>query len=245
VGADRTSVAIFGAGPGLGFSAARFFGRRGWQVALVARQVDRLREFAADLGRGGITASAYAGDILDAASFDEATAAIERDLGALDVAVYQVTGPAPSVQSSLDITVENERVYVQQLLFAPIHAAHRLITPMLERGHGTVLFTIGSSALGPMPQMSQAAIPGAGLRNHLLGLAAEAAPRGVRVGILTIGGLILRSDLQRNWVPEAGTDFPGALDPDDLAIQLGDLIDADTGPERVVGLYVPGADHGG
>ena len=55
-------------------------------------------------------------------------------------------------------------------------------------------------------------------------------------GVLCVvaGGLILGSDLQRTWFPDAGPDFPGALDPDRLAIELTELIGLGNGPERMV-----------
>lgn len=234
-------AAVFGVGPGLGLSAARFLGTRGHRVALVSRNATRLAEFTDQLAREGTEATAYPGDITSPAGFDEVNAAIADDLGQIDIALYQVAGPDPSVQSPLEITAENERPYIDQLLLGPLHAVHTLMAPMLERGAGTMLVTLGSSSLGPNPVMSQYAIPQAGLRNHLLGLADEAAPRGVRVGILIIGGLILGSDLQHSWVPEAGPDFPGALDPAELATEFGGLIDGETTPERIVDPYAQGA----
>jgi hypothetical protein len=54
-----------------------------------------------------------------------------------------------------------------------------------------------------MSMMVQTGIAMSGLRHHLVGLAEETAPTGVRVGVLVIGGLILGSDLQRALVPDA------------------------------------------
>jgi short-subunit dehydrogenase len=228
-------VAIFGAGSGLGLATANLFGQRGAKVALVARNVDRLNEHVGQLRSNGVAASAIAADIVDPSSFDEATTSIAANLGPIDVAVYQTAWTAPSVDSSLDITSDNERTYVERLLLAPIHAAHCLLAPMLARGNGSVVFTLGASALGPSPRMSQIGIPQAGLRNHLLTLATETVPRGVQVGVLTIGGLILGSNFHRTRIPDAGPDFPGALDPDDLARELNQLVELGAGPERIVG----------
>jgi short-subunit dehydrogenase len=232
---NSPSSVVFGVGPGLGFSAARFFGQRGYRVALVSRRKDRLREFARKLDAEGVSTSCYTADMSDPESFDAVAAQIREDFLSRDVALYQVGGPAPTAQSPLEITVERERPNVEQLLFGPLHAVGNLLIPMMEQGAGTVLVTLGASALGPTPIMSQYAIPQAGLRNHLLGLAEATSASGVRVRILTIGGLILNSDLQRNLVPGAGIDTPGALDPDALASELGKLMDGITGPETIVG----------
>jgi hypothetical protein len=109
---------------------------------------------------------------------------------------------------------------------------------MLQRGAGAVLFTLGASALGPSVQLAQLGAPLAGLRNYLLSVAQAAAPLGVRIGILTIGGLVLGSDIHRTWAPNAGPETPGALDPDELAVVYGDLLSGgDT--ERIVGPFAP------
>lgn len=143
-----------------------------------------------------------------------------------------------TVASALELTADNERPHLEQALLAPIQAAHTLLTPMIERGAGAALFTLGASARGPIPQLAQGGVALAGLRHHLFGLADAAKAHGVRVGMLTIGGLILGSDLHHEMLPDAGPDFPGALDPDELATHLGDLLTGDDHPERLAGPYV-------
>ena len=198
------ATAIFGAGPGLGVAAARFFGRQGHRVALVARNRERLDDFVKQLTAEGIAATAHAGDIGDPAAFDEAAAAVVADLGPLDVAVYQTAVPHSTATSPLELTAETERPYVEQVLLTPIHAAHTLLVPMVERGAGVLLVTLGASARGPITQLAQAGVALAGLRHHLFGLAEATAPHGVRVGMLTIGGLILGSDLHHELLPDTG-----------------------------------------
>ena len=50
------TIAVFGAGPGMGRSVARRFGCEGFQVALVARNQARLAAFSAELAGDGIEA---------------------------------------------------------------------------------------------------------------------------------------------------------------------------------------------
>ncbi|MEV4229069.1 SDR family NAD(P)-dependent oxidoreductase, partial [Streptomyces bobili] len=47
-------IAVIGAGPGLGLSIARRFGKEGFQVALVSRTQDKLDALAARLAEEGI-----------------------------------------------------------------------------------------------------------------------------------------------------------------------------------------------
>jgi short-subunit dehydrogenase len=233
-----STAAIFGAGPGLGLAAARFFGRQGHRVTLVARNGGRLAELIKELAADGVVASAHVGDIGDPAAFDRVAAAVVDDLGRIDVAVYQTAVPHSTVASPLELTADNEHPFVEQVLLTPIQAAHTLLAPMLERGAGALLVTLGASARGPIPQLAQGGVALAGLRHHLFGLADAAKAHGVRVGVLTIGGLILGSDLHHEMLPDAGPDFPGALHPDELASLLGDLLTGDDHPERLAGPYV-------
>lgn len=110
---------------------------------------------------------------------------------------------------------------------------------MRERGAGAVVFTLGSSALAPTPMMAQVGIALSGLRHHLIGLAGEVTDRGVHVAVAVIGGLILGSDLQRTWVPDANAGFPGALDPSDIAVTIDELV-ASGDVERRIGPYAQG-----
>lgn len=60
------TLAIVGAGPGMGLAIARTFGRRGFDVALVARTKEQLDALADQLGREGVKAAAFPADILAA-----------------------------------------------------------------------------------------------------------------------------------------------------------------------------------
>ena len=59
------TLAIIGAGPGLGAAVARRFGREGFAVALIARDPVKLEELAADLSADGVTAQGFSADVRD------------------------------------------------------------------------------------------------------------------------------------------------------------------------------------
>lgn len=77
-GQDRPVLTVVGAGPGTGAAVARRFGREGWAVGLVARDLGRLDRLAAALLAEGTHAAATAAD---ATRPDELRAAL-RDLAA-------------------------------------------------------------------------------------------------------------------------------------------------------------------
>jgi NAD(P)-dependent dehydrogenase (short-subunit alcohol dehydrogenase family) len=78
-------VVITGAGAGIGRAAAREFARRGWDVALLSRDPDRLEQAAAELRRFGGRALPLPTDVADAAAVEAAADRVERELGPINV----------------------------------------------------------------------------------------------------------------------------------------------------------------
>ncbi|MEV8208309.1 SDR family NAD(P)-dependent oxidoreductase, partial [Streptomyces sp. NPDC079189] len=72
-----TTMAIIGAGPGLGAATARRFGREGFEAALISRDQGRADALAAGLTPEGVTGSGIAAD--------------ERDPTALPAPLYAAT----------------------------------------------------------------------------------------------------------------------------------------------------------
>ena len=70
-----TTIAIVGAGPGLGAAVARRFGTEGFTVAVMSRSQDRVDSLAGDLTTAGVAARGYAADIREP---DAVTAALAR-----------------------------------------------------------------------------------------------------------------------------------------------------------------------
>jgi short-subunit dehydrogenase len=62
------TIAIVGAGPGMGLSIAKVFGGHGFQVALISRHKDKLDTLVAQLTDSGITTDAFPADVADRAS---------------------------------------------------------------------------------------------------------------------------------------------------------------------------------
>lgn len=69
------TIAIVGAGSGLGLSIAKAFGDNGFSVALVSRTQEKLDTLAAELNEAGIEAAGFAADVMDPASV---AAALDR-----------------------------------------------------------------------------------------------------------------------------------------------------------------------
>jgi NAD(P)-dependent dehydrogenase (short-subunit alcohol dehydrogenase family) len=177
------TIAIVGAGPGLGLAIARRFGREGFKVALISRTQSKLDALAADLAADGIEAAGFAGDILERPSLRAALAAAGERLGGIDVLEYSPAphdGPADLAPADVSqVTVENIQPQVEYYVYGGVTAAQAVLPGMLKRGSGTLLFTTGGSSLLPFPPMGNIGIGAAGLRNYVLALNAALADKGV------------------------------------------------------------------
>lgn len=233
------TIAIFGAGPALGLSVARRFGREGYRVALVARRQDSLDTLAAELPGAGT----FRADLLDPAQLTAAVTAIEDRFGHIDVAVWSPGGLDQQRVAVLDIDPDELPGQLDLLLLAPIRLARLLLPGMRARGDGALLYASGTSAIQPVPQLGNVGVALAGMRNYIHGAHAELAGDGVYVGVVPIGGLIKNSAAE-TVVLNAPDQFEGfdlaaltaiTLDPDDIADVFWDLNLKRDRVEEVVG----------
>ena len=82
------TIAIFGAGTGLGISTARRFGREGYQVALIGRRAHALGMLVDQLTEQGISAAAFPADLAQTSSVPKLISEISIRFGAIDVVAY-------------------------------------------------------------------------------------------------------------------------------------------------------------
>ncbi len=79
------TIAIVGAGSGLGLSIAKKFGEHGFRIALISRNQEKLDSLVAELNKSGIEAAAFTADITDKAQINSAFDAIREKYGFIDV----------------------------------------------------------------------------------------------------------------------------------------------------------------
>ncbi|MFD4700391.1 SDR family NAD(P)-dependent oxidoreductase [Streptomyces niveus] len=209
-----STIAVVGAGPGLGRAVARRFGVAGHPVALISRDAEKLRGVADSLAAEGIDARAYPADVTDEKGLTAALASAAGELGRIGVLAY---GPAPTFPSeagqvpdlkalgftsAVETTVDSVRPMFDMLVGGALTAAAAVLPAMREARDGALLFTTGTTAVKPVPGMSNSGIALSGLRSWARGLHDDLAGEGVYVGHLSIGLPI---------VPGSGEGDPDAL----------------------------------
>lgn len=215
------TLAVFGAGPGLGNSLAEYYGQKGYQVALVARDSAALEERAAKLGKAGITAAAFPFDLTDIAGIPALVHSIEERFGSLDVAVYCPLPSDGSFVAAADLDAATLQSMANIFAFAPIEVSHTLLPGMLARGGGAIVLVGGLGAVFPTPGFSGAAPLMAAARNYTHTLHAELGEKGVFAGTVSIGAMINNSTGMR-----AATAGGRKLDPRFPIIEPATIADA-------------------
>ncbi|MCR8632173.1 SDR family NAD(P)-dependent oxidoreductase [Paenibacillus radicis (ex Xue et al. 2023)] len=181
------TIAIVGAGPGIGMSIAKKFGKNGFRVALIARNEDKLSQLVIELEQLGIEAAAFQADILNKAQIVLTFAAIKEKYGFIDVLEYSPTPGIDTLANPLDITEENALFQFQFNVLGAISSVREVLPDMLDKRSGALLFTTGRSAIHPVPMMGNIGIAMSGLRNYILNLNSELKDKGIYAGHLSIG----------------------------------------------------------
>ncbi|KKD03147.1 SDR family NAD(P)-dependent oxidoreductase [Streptomyces sp. WM6386] len=199
------TIAIIGAGPGMGLAIARTFGSRGFDVALISRTKEMLQTLVDQLGQEDITAAAFPADVLDRASLTDALDAAKARFGGIDVLEYSPAphSPVPGVTLAApsEATVDNLQPQMEYIFYGAVAAARTVLPTMREAGVGTLLFTTGGGSVDPIPMLGNVNAAGAALRNWVINLNKELAGSGVHAAHVAINV----------WIGDGGPEgFPTA-----------------------------------
>lgn len=199
-----STIAIVGAGPGLGAAVARRFGREGFQVALISRTQANVDKLAEDLAGEGITARGYAADVRDPDALTAALNAAAEELGAIDVLQYSPIPHRDFLKPVLDTSPEDLRAAAEISILGFAIAVQQVLPGMRDRGHGTILLTNGNSAAVPNGKVAGTSVAFAGEAAYGKMLHDELATEDIRVGQLIIPLAIGGDDA--NHAPESLAD---------------------------------------
>ncbi len=200
----RTAL-IVGTGPGLSASLARLFARNGIAVALAARDTAKLTALTAETG-----AMAHACDASDPTSVAALFEAVEAQIGAPDVVVYNASARVRGAVT--DIDPEAVRKALEISAFGAFLVAQQAARRMLKQGSGAILLSGATAGVKGFALSSSFAMGKFALRGLAQSMARELSPQGIHVAHVVIDGGI------RSAARPVPADKPDSLlDPDAIA----------------------------
>lgn len=171
---------ITGGNSGIGLATAKLFIAEGARVAITGRNPTTLREAAKQLGPNAIAIEA---DVTKAGALERAVQETVTKFGALDIVFANAgIGAASQLGNATRETFEQVLSTNLTAVFFTVQAA----LPHLKKGASVILNGSVHAVLG-VPGWSAYAAAKAGVRAMTRNLAAELAPRGIRVNQVTPG----------------------------------------------------------
>ena len=205
---DKPVCVVIGVGPGNGAAFARRFAGEGYLVALLARRRALSDELASELPG----ARAYSCDVSDPASIESAFAAIEADLGAPSVVVYNAGSGVFGTFEDVSPADFEAAWRVNALgLFA---VARRVAPAMRAAGAGSLIVVGATASRRGVPRTAAFAPAKAAQRSLAESLARTLWPAGIHVALIVVDGVV---DLPatRAWMKDKPDSF--FIQPNDVA----------------------------
>lgn len=207
---------VVGAGDFTGGAIAKRFAREGFTACVVRRNGDRLAPLVEEIEASGGRAVAYGVDARDEDQMIALVERIERDVGAIEVAVFNI---GANVRFSiLETTARVYRKVWEMATFAGFLMGRECAKRMVERGRGTILFTGATASVRGAPGFSAFSSAKHALRALSQSMARELGPKNIHVAHVVIDGAIDTAWIHENF-PGASElkEVDGLLDPDAIA----------------------------
>ncbi len=212
----KQAALIVGAGDALGGAIARRFAREDMVACVVRRHGEKLAPLVEAIRAAGGEAVAFGVDARKEEQVQDLVARIERELGTLEVAIFNI-----GANVRFPIRETTSRVYFkvwEMGCFAGFLTGREAAKVMAPRGRGTILFTGASASLRGREGFAAFAGAKHALRALAQSMARELGPLGIHVAHTVIDGAIDTAFIRDNF-PEryALKSQDGILDPDAVA----------------------------
>jgi NAD(P)-dependent dehydrogenase (short-subunit alcohol dehydrogenase family) len=202
---DMKTALIVGVGPGLSASLARLFAKHGLQVAMAARNPDKLQKLAEETA--GVTFACEATEPEEVAALFDVVISTQ---GVPDIVVYNASARARGPVTDLDPAEVARAISVSA--YGGFLVVQQAARHMVARGSGVILLTGASASVKGYPNSSAFAMGKFALRGLASSMARELSPKGVHVAHFVIDGGI-RSAVR----PDSNESPDSTLDPDAIA----------------------------
>ena len=253
-------VCITGATRGIGLETARLCAAQGAKLALCARNGERLRTTGDDLRRRfGVDVLAQVADVRDPPALAAFFAAIGARYGHLDALVNNAGESSQRQASGIQSPVNAVDSVAQQLpagrfedmadaewqealdqkLMGPVRVIRAALPALRKSGQASIVNLASIKGRQPPPRVVTSGVAWAALMNLSKALSMELAADGIRVNVVSVGGILTdqMDAARKKWSPH--TTLDDFLKPRVANIPLGRLGTADEVAQAIVFLASP------
>ena len=210
---DGAPVAlVVGAGDYIGAAIAKRFAAGGFTVAVGRRHAEKLAPLVDEIAAAGGPARGFALDARDEANVQEVFAAVEREMGPLELVVFNV-----GANVNFPLTETTSRLFRkvwEMACLAGFLCGREAARVMLPRQRGSIFFTGATASLRGGKGYAAFASAKFGLRALAQSMARELGPENIHVAHLVIDAGV-DTAFVRERIQAAGRDL-SALPPDAL-----------------------------
>ncbi len=185
------TLAIIGAGPGVGLAIAEKFGLQGYNVALLSRNTEKLAPLQSKLQAKGIETGIFQVDILNRDSLTQALNQVIDIYGSIDVLEFSPSPTWETLRTPRNIDVANEQYHLDFQVLSAITAVQTVLPQMVERKAGSILFTTASAAQRPNVATASFGVAAGALLNYARLLHEDLGQDNIYVGIVSIGAIVV------------------------------------------------------
>jgi len=214
---QQKAALIIGAGDATGGAIARRFAREGFVACVTRRTATKLEPLVREIEQDGGKAHAFGSDARREDDVLALFATIERDIGPVEVLVFNVGG---NVRFSIRETTARVYTKVWEMCalggFLNGREAARVMVP---RQRGTILFTGATASVRGGSGYAAFAGGKHALRALAQSMARELGPEGIHVAHVVIDGAIDTNFIRERFPDRyaAGKDTGGILNPESIA----------------------------
>tara|TARA_B100000927_G_scaffold196119_1_gene158374 strand:- start:1670 stop:2362 length:693 start_codon:yes stop_codon:yes gene_type:complete len=202
----KRSALIVGAGAGLSSSLALQCANSGMEVALAARNIEKLDDLSANA-----RASLHKCDASKVEDVNRLFEDLDEKKRTPELVVYNPSARLKGTIETLD--PEKTKKALEVTCFGAFLVAQQATKRMLKRGSGSIFFTGASAGVKGFANSSVFAMGKFGLRGLAQALARELHPKNIHIGHFIIdGGIKSNARLDRK-----GNGDYDMLDPDEIA----------------------------
>jgi 3-oxoacyl-[acyl-carrier protein] reductase len=196
LGIDGRVALVTGASQGIGRAIAAGLAGEGARVAISSRSREKIEATAADIGATGFVL-----DSADLDAIDGTVAAVEQQLGPVDILVCNTGGP-PGGPDPLGFSREQWEGAYRTLVLAQMALVERVLPGMRERGFGRILNVASTSVREPIANLMLSNAHRASMITAFKTIARSVAGDGVTLNTLLPGRIATDRAYSMSGSPE-------------------------------------------